>query len=217
MIRTLSVTTSCITLAAIPVFLLGALAIFIRDELHFSETQLGIAASLYYLGAALSAVLGGRLVERVGERRGIALASLGTTLAMLGIAVLADSWADVVAGMMLAGVAHGCALPATNLGLARRIPPGRRGIAFGVKQSSGTLATLLAGAAVPALALTIGWRWAFAVVGVAGVPVAVRPVRSGSLPGCVGAPPVFVWAVPLTPGPVPPPPRRGFTAPSDIR
>src|SRR5207245_10644567 len=47
------------------------------------------------------------------------------------------------------------------------------------------------------------------------VGVAVRPVRSGSLPGWVGAPPLLVAAVPLTPGPAPPP-SRGFTAPSDI-
>lgn len=183
MIRTLSVTTSCITLAAVPVFLLGALAIFIRDELHFTETQLGFAASLYYLGAAASAVPGGRLVERIGERRGIALASLGTTLAMLGVAVVADSWGDVVACMMLAGVANGCALPATNLGLARRIPPGRRGLAFGVKQSAGTLATLLSGAAVPTLALTVGWRWAFAAAGVAGLPLIVWGVLGRSRGG----------------------------------
>ncbi|HYJ70041.1 MAG TPA: MFS transporter [Nocardioidaceae bacterium] len=185
MIRTLSVTTSCITLAAVPVFLLGALAVFIRDELRFDETQLGVAASLYYLTAALSATPGGRIVERIGEHRGIALAASGTTVAMLAIAALADSWADVVACMMLAGLANGFALPATNLGLARRIPPGRRGMAFGIKQSSGTLATLLSGAAVPILALTVGWRWAFAAAGAAGLPLIVwgiagRPGRTGS-------------------------------------
>jgi MFS family permease len=185
MIRTLSVTTSCITLAAVPVFLLGALAVFIRDELRFDETQLGVAASLYYLAAALSATPGGRIVERIGEHRGIALAASGTTVAMLAIAALADSWADVVACMMLAGLANGFALPATNLGMARRIPPGRRGMAFGIKQSSGTLATLLSGAAVPILALTVGWRWAFAAAGAAGLPLIVwgiagRPGRAES-------------------------------------
>jgi MFS family permease len=180
MFRTLSITTSCITLAAVPVFLLGAMAIFIRDELQFNETQLGIAASLYYLTAAVSAVPGGRLVERLGEQRGMAIAAAGTSAAMLAIALVADSWGDVVACMLLAGTGQGFALPATNLGLARRIPAGRRGIAFGVKQSAGTLATLLSGAAVPILALTVGWRWAFAIAGAAGLPLVAWGLRGRS-------------------------------------
>jgi MFS family permease len=180
MFRTLSVTTTCITLAAVPVFLLGALAVFIRDELQFDETHLGIAASLYYLASAVSAAPGGRIVERLGEQRGIAVAATGTSAAMLALAVLADSWADVVACMLLAGFANGFALPATNLGLARRIPAGRRGIAFGVKQSAGTLATLVSGTAVPILALTVGWRWAFAAAGAAGLPLIAWGLRGRS-------------------------------------
>src|SRR5437588_433293 len=50
------------------------------------------------------------------------------------------------------------------------------------------------------------------LVGVASVPVAVRPVRSGSLPGWVGAAPLLVWAVERTPDPAPPI-CCGFTEP----
>ncbi|MPZ59911.1 MAG: MFS transporter [Propionibacteriales bacterium] len=173
MIRTLSITTWSITLGAVPVFLLGALAVFVRDELGFSEAKLGVAASLYYLASAVAAVPGGRLAERLGARWVIALAAAGTTVAMLGVALVARSWPVLVAFMMLAGIANGHALPATNLGLTQGIPAGRRGLAFGVKQSSGTVATLLAGAAVPVIALTVGWRWAFAMLGVAGIPLIV--------------------------------------------
>jgi hypothetical protein len=48
---TLAATTLSNTLGILPVFLLGALAIFIRDELQFGETALGAAASMYYLAA----------------------------------------------------------------------------------------------------------------------------------------------------------------------
>jgi cyanate permease len=52
---------------------------------------------------------------------------------------------------------------ASNLTLARYVPPERLGLSFGVKQAAIPIATLLSGAAVPAIALTVGWRWAYAI------------------------------------------------------
>ena len=52
---------------------------------------------------------------------------------------------------------------ASNLTLARYVPAHRLGLSFGIKQSAIPLATLLAGAAVPAVALTVGWRWAYVI------------------------------------------------------
>ena len=192
-----------ITLGALPVFLLGSLAVFIRRDLHFGETQLGATASLYYLASALASLPAGRLVERLGARRGVALAGAGSALAAVGVALAAHSWTLLVAFMVLAGVANGIALPASNLALARGIPDGRQGLAFGFKQSSGTIATLLAGTAVPVIGVTVGWRWAFALVAVAAVPLIVQgagrrgplapPVHRG--PGDVSTGPLVVLAV----------------------
>jgi cyanate permease len=52
---------------------------------------------------------------------------------------------------------------ASNLTLARYVPASRLGLSFGVKQAAIPLATLLSGAAVPLVALTVGWRWAYAI------------------------------------------------------
>jgi MFS family permease len=179
-LATLATATASLTLGALPVFLLGALAVFIRQELHFGESRLGAAASLYYLSSAVMAVPGGWLAEWLGARRAIAVAATGTTVAMVGAAVLATSWWRLVACMVLAGIANGTALPATNLALVRGIPSARQGVAFGLKQSSGPFATLLAGAAVPALGLTVGWRWAFALAGVAALPLIVARQQAGT-------------------------------------
>ena len=174
-----------ITLGALPVFLLGSLAVFIRDDLQFGETQLGLTASLYYLASAAASVPAGRVVERLGARRGVALAAIGSALAAFGVASAVHSWALLVVFMVLAGLANGTALPASNLVLARGIPAERQGVAFGFKQSSGTIATLLSGTAVPVIALTIGWRWAFVFVGLAAVPLIVQGVRQR---GALGPP-----------------------------
>ncbi|MPZ88945.1 MAG: MFS transporter [Nitriliruptorales bacterium] len=181
-LATLGVATVSITLGALPVFLLGALAVFIRQELHFGEARLGLAASLYYLSSAVMSIPGGRFAERLGARRAIAVAATGTAVAMGGAVLFATTWGRLVLCMVLAGAANGIALPATNLALARGIPARHQGAAFGLKQSSGPFATLLAGAAVPALGLTVGWRWAFALAGLAAVPLMIAGVGRRTAP-----------------------------------
>ncbi len=159
------------TLGALPIFLVGALAVFIRPELGFGEAALGALATVYYLSSALSTVPGGRLAERLGDRRAMALAAAGSMAAVLGIARLAVSWVSLAGLMAVAGAANGLAFPASNLALARGVPAHRQGVAFGIKQSAGPYATLLAGASVPLIGLTVGWRWAFVLCGAAAVPL----------------------------------------------
>jgi nitrate/nitrite transporter NarK len=49
------------TVAFMPPFLLGALAVPIRTELRFTEARLGLAVSVFFLTAALASVHAGRL------------------------------------------------------------------------------------------------------------------------------------------------------------
>ena len=169
--QTLALATLSITLGALPVFLVGSLAVFIREELHFGAAALGVAASLYYVASAVAAIPGGALSERVGAYRAMALAAVGTAFAMIGIAAFARNWMTLVALLVVGGACHGFALPAGNLAVARGFPTRRQGLAFGLKQTAGPLSTLVAGSAVPLLGLTIGWRWAFVITGAATLPV----------------------------------------------
>ncbi len=168
--RTLAAGTLSISLGALPVFLLGAMAVLIREELHFGEVALGAIASAYYASSAALSIPGGAIAERLGGRRGMALAAAITLGSMLGVAASRSVWM-IGLFMVTAGVANGIALPASNLALARGIPVRRQGVAFGLKQSSGPIATLLAGAALPLIGLTVGWRPSFVIAGLAGLPL----------------------------------------------
>ena len=159
--RTIVVAAGSSVLGAIPVFMVGSLAVFIRGDLGFGQTQLGIAVAVFFLASAALAIPGGRVTERLGARKAMLGAAAVTGIAMLGVGFLATSWASLVAWLVLAGVANGVAQPAGNLALARGVTGTRRGLAFGIKQCSIPTATLLAGAAVPVLGLTVGWRWGF--------------------------------------------------------
>jgi MFS family permease len=149
------------TCGVLPVFLVGGLAVQIRNELGFGTAALGIAVSLFFTTQALSSAVVGRIVERVGSRRSMQAAALGSAAALLCIALFAGSRNGLIGFLVLGGLANAASQVAANLALARGVRTGRQGLAFGMKQASIPAATLLSGLAVPLVGITIGWRWAF--------------------------------------------------------
>lgn len=155
--------SSGLVLAALPLFMVGGLAVQIRADLGFSEAALGAAVTSGFVVGAISAPFGGRLADRIGPRTSIYMGCLLSGITLLGIGLLADSWGALAAFLALAGLAVAITDPGLAILVNHAISPGRHGLAFGLKEASIPTATLAAGAAVPAIALTVGWRWAFAV------------------------------------------------------
>ena len=174
---TAAVTTACV----LPSFLLGAMAVQVRRDLDFDESGVGIAFAGFFAAAALASAPLGRVTERGGPVRSLRLAACVSGAACLGVAAGAQSLATLLIPVAVAGAANALCQPAANLLIARALPRTRQGFAFAVKQSAIPASTLLAGIAVPAVALTIGWRWAF--VGAGGLSfataAAVRTPRPG--------------------------------------
>ncbi len=154
---------------SIPVFLVGGLAVQVGEELDFSPAGLGLAVSAYFGVSALASVPAGKLVERYGSAR-IARAAIGLAGAsLIGIALAARSLWTLTAILALGAAANAMGQLASNTSLSRYTPMNRQGLTFGIKQAAIPACTLLAGAAVPVLALTVGWRWAFVLAGLLAV------------------------------------------------
>ena len=181
---TLGVATLASTLGALPVWLTGALAVFIGAELGFGAAQQGAAVSVYFAAASLTSGFAGVLAEHLGARRAVTVAIGMAMLSLAGIATVATAWWHLVPFLAIAGAGSAIMQPATNLALARGVPLGRLGISFGLKQASIPFATLLAGVAVPALGVTVGWRAAFLVAGLTMLAFALTiPVLPSVTPG----------------------------------
>ncbi|WP_433833719.1 MFS transporter [Actinoplanes sp. CA-015351] len=152
---------------SIPVFLVGGLAVQVGEELDFSPAGLGLAVSAYFGVSALASVPAGTLVERYGATR---IARTGITLAavsLIAVAAFARSLWTLMAILALGAAANAMGQLASNTSLSRHVPARRQGLTFGIKQAAIPVSTLLAGAAVPVVALTVGWRWAFVLAGLA--------------------------------------------------
>lgn len=149
------------TVAALPTLLVGGLGILIREELGFGEAQLGAAVAASFASAAIVAAPAGRIAERLGPRLTTRIGLACGLGSMVGIALLTTSWAALVLFLALAGIGITTVQLGINVLLARSVPGPRQGVAFGAKQAAVPFASLLAGVAVPAVGLTLGWRAAF--------------------------------------------------------
>ncbi len=154
------------TAVSIPVFLVGGLAVQIGDELHLSPAGLGLAVSAYFGASALASLPAGALVERYGSARVSRAGILLAAVSLFGVAVAASALWSLIAILALGAGANAMGQLGSNTSLSRHVPARRQGLSFGVKQAAIPVGTLLAGIAVPTIALTIGWRWAFVLAGV---------------------------------------------------
>lgn len=148
---------------ALPAFLTGSLGVQIKGDLEISDTMLGAAVAALFGTAMLTTAVAGHVADRLGWQRSIRLAAAFAGTALAGAAIAGGAYVGLVTFLMVGGIAFAITTPTTNLVLARTVPTERRGLAFGIQQSAVPLSTLLAGLAVPVIALTIGWRWSFAL------------------------------------------------------
>ncbi|MDQ3944131.1 MAG: MFS transporter, partial [Actinomycetota bacterium] len=195
--RVLLATAAATTACVFPPFLLGAMAVQVRADLGFSEAGTGLGVAAFFAAASIFSAASGRWAESVGGDRALRLAALWSAGVQLAVAALAGGLPALLVLLALAGTANALAQPAANLVISQALPLHRQGLGFAVKQSAIPASTMLAGLAVPAIALTAGWRWAFvgsallslasaaAVPGVAGRldrPVAAPFEGSGRAP-----------------------------------
>jgi len=135
-----------------------------------------------YVACAVLSSPSGHLVERLGARRAMRAAAVATVVCCLGVAALAGSAAGLVALLVPGGVGNSLAAPAASGVLDRHVPESRHGVAFGAMQAGAPSGAVLAGLALPAVAIPFGWRWAFvATAAVAAAAALVAP--AAGVPG----------------------------------
>lgn len=146
----------------LPATLSGALAVQMRGDLGFTEQLLGFAVSAFFASGAVVAIAARGRLDRLGGRRTATIAAALVLLALLAIAGLVTTWPMLLVALVVAGAGVGLMFPATSMLLAEAAPVTHLGRLMGIKQAAMPVGMLAAGTAVPALALTVGWRWAFA-------------------------------------------------------
>jgi predicted MFS family arabinose efflux permease len=182
--RTIAALVAATIATVFPGFLTGALSVQVSAEFGVAEATYGWGLGGFFLAATAGSIVLGRLAQRIGPRRQITTILLISAAAQLFIAAAANSFGVMIGALVVCGFVNAGNQTAVNLALAQaRLP--RLGLGIALKQSGMPTASLFSGLAVPILALTVGWRWAF-VAGAAfalAAMVAVRSVLPQAAPG----------------------------------
>lgn len=172
------VTVAC----SLAVFFTGAMAVQVSRDLGFGTVGIGGAVAVFFGTMGVTSIHLGRLVDRMGAIISLRIATAMAAAAALAIALLAYNWLTLAVFLLVSGLAAALAQPAANRLLMYRVRSAKLGTAFGFKQSAPPVSSMLAGLSVPLIALTIGWRWAYALIAlfalIAAVAVGPRPPSS---------------------------------------
>jgi MFS family permease len=140
----------------------------------------GVFVGLLYVGSMTSSIASGHFIARHGAIRVsqacVLICAAGITL----VALLPSPAAPLLAlAPIIIGLGYGAITPASSELLARTAPPGRFALTFSIKQTGVPGGAALAGAALPPLALAVGWRPALLAVAACGVGIAAlaQPTR----------------------------------------
>ena len=145
------------------------LAPYIIADLHMSNEQVGIMASVTGLAWAVSTVLFGALSDRIGRRTVLIPAVFAFSL-LSWISGMAHSYEQLLLIRALLGFAEGPCFSVIMALMEESSEPKRRATNIGLVISAASLVGLgVAPVLTTQIAGHFGWRWAFFVAGLPGI------------------------------------------------
>jgi predicted MFS family arabinose efflux permease len=157
-------------LVSLIVFTPPVLAPAAQGDLGVHASAVGIATALIYLSATFSALLSGAAIGRHGPMR---MSQVSLALCGAGLGLMATGNVFLVAvGALVIGVGYGQVTPSSSAILVERTPPKLRAFIFSLKQTGVPVGGAIAGAMLPALIQSTGWRVAALLCAGAGISFA---------------------------------------------
>ena len=147
---------------------LGILAPTLTRELGWRETDYAAIVSWFSVAYGVGLLGMGRLLDRIGVRRG-----LTGFVGLWSLAAMGHALASTVTGFSVArallGVGESGNFPAGVKAVAEWFPKRERALATGIFNAGSNVGVVLAALLVPWIALALGWRWAFVATGALGL------------------------------------------------
>ena len=149
----------------------------IRADLHLDVAQMGLLLSAFLWAYAFAQLPVGALLDRIGPKRALG-AALVLWSAAQAAAGLMRGLAPLVTVRALLGVGEAPMFPAAAAVVRDWFRMDRRTGATGVWNSAPAIAQALAPPVLTLLMTTVGWRWMFIVLGLAGLALAAVWTRA---------------------------------------
>ena len=133
------------------------------QELNYSTVVI-----CFQLAYALGMLAAGKIIDKVGTKKGYAYSLIGWSVAAIGHAFGHHTWSFGFWRAAL-GVTESGNFPAANKTMAEWFPKKERALATGLYNSGANVGAIVAPLVVPYIAMAWGWEWAFILTGLVGL------------------------------------------------
>ncbi|MGP3963846.1 MFS transporter [Nonomuraea sp. 3N208] len=177
-------TTGAILMTAVDGGILPAVLPAIQQEFGLNSTQAGLVNSVFFGGLIVGALLFGWVSDRIGTGyRRTWTWNVAMLLAILGGALTFGLAGSFVAFLLLRipmGISRGGSEPVNVALVSEWWPKEHRGFAVGVHHTGFPLGQFLTGALIAAVLGFAGWREAFLLIPLLGIPIIVAQALIGT-------------------------------------
>lgn len=148
----------------------------LEDEWRLSDTELGLISSVFVVVSALATIPAGWVADHYRRTRVIGW-TLFSWSGLILLSATAVNYLNLLVARAAMGIGQAVDDPASTSYLGDSYPARMRGRVFSLQQVSFFLGGGIGLALGGWVGETLGWRWAFAVVGVPGAVVALAVFR----------------------------------------
>lgn len=140
----------------------------IQEELKISDVQYGMVNTAFLVSYALMFTVGGRLIDKIGGKMGLAL-SVGVWSIASALHGVMNSFGQLVAFRFLLGVGEGGCFPGAAKTVYEWFGKKERALANGIAIGGSAIGAVVAPPLTIIIAGQYGWRWSFVLPGLFGL------------------------------------------------
>jgi ACS family hexuronate transporter-like MFS transporter len=140
----------------------------LTKELSWDDADYANVEIAFKISYALGLMFAGRVIDKIGTKKGYSLATGLWSLAAI-IHAFAKSVFGFAAARAALGVTEAGNFPAAIKTTAEWFPKKERALATGLFNSGANIGAIVAPLTVPFIAVNFGWQWAFIITGLLGL------------------------------------------------
>jgi ACS family hexuronate transporter-like MFS transporter len=140
----------------------------LTKELHWDDADYTNVEIAFKISYAIGLFLAGRVIDKIGTKKGYAWATGLWSLSAIGHA-FANNVFSFSAARAALGLTEAGNFPAAIKTIAEWFPKKERALATGLFNSGANIGAIVAPLSVPFIAVMFGWKWAFVITGLLGI------------------------------------------------
>ena len=161
---------------------LAILAPAIQDELHWTDVDYANITALFVFSYTVMYAISGRIIDRIGTRKGFAY-SVGSWSLVSLLHAFAHSVGHFSVARFFLGITESANFPAGIKAISEWFPLKERALAVGIFSAGSAIGATIAVPLVTFISIAWGWRMAFVITGALGFVWLLLWLRYYHLPG----------------------------------